>query len=156
MTNDIQSILTRLGHTLPVPAASVAGTYEPYVAVGNLLHFSGLVSIGAERGILGRLGDTLTTEQGRRAAELCALGLMSRLNAALEGDLSRLNRLVRLGVYVCSTPDFFEHGKVGDAASELFLAVFGQKGRHTRTSIGVSSLPRGAAVEIDAVIELRT
>lgn len=104
---------------------------------------------------MGRLGDTLDEHEGARAAELAALGLLAQLGNALDDDLSKLVRIVRLGVFVAASPDFQRQGVVANGASNLLVNVLGEKGRHARTAIGVSSLPSGVAVEIDAIFELQ-
>jgi enamine deaminase RidA (YjgF/YER057c/UK114 family) len=100
------------------------------------------------------LGHELDVEAGRAAARLCALAILAQLDAAISGDVRRLQRCVRLTGYVNATPEFVEHPRVIDGASELIVQVLGEAGRHARTAVGVSSLPRGVAVEVEAIFEL--
>ena len=145
--------LTELGIALPVAAAPVAN-YVPAVEAGGLLHISGQIPFD-ERGalILGRLGDGMNIEQGTAAARRCAIGLIAQMQAAL-GSLDRVKRIVKLNIFVASTADFFDQPLVGNGASDLMVAVFGEAGRHARSAVGVAALPRGVAVEIDAVVQV--
>lgn len=152
------SILDRiaeLGHVLPAPAAPVAA-YVPTVEAGGLLHISGQLPF-RENGslITGRLGESVDADAGRAAAERCALMLIAQIKAALGGDLSRVDRIVKLGAFVSSTADFTDQPKVANGASELMVAVFGDAGRHARSAVGVPVLPLGAAVEVDAIVAVR-
>ncbi len=145
--------LAELGITLPVAAAPVAN-YVPAVAAGGMLHISGQIPFDESGAlILGRLGDTMDTDGGVAAAKRCAIGLIAQMQAAL-GSLDRVQRIVKLGVFVASTPDFTDQPKVANGASDLMVAVFGDAGRHARSAVGVASLPRGVAVEIDAVVAI--
>lgn len=146
--------LQALGFDLP-DASKSAANYVATVRSGNLIFIAGQISrIDDDRAVLGKLGLGVSIEQGRHAAELAALGLLSQLNAAVEGNLATVQRIIRLGVFVNSDPDFTQVSAVADGASDLIVAVFGEAGRHARTSVGVASLPRGVAVEIDGVVEL--
>jgi enamine deaminase RidA (YjgF/YER057c/UK114 family) len=149
---DIASRLAELGIALPQPAAPVAA-YVPTVQAGNLLHISGQVS--NEDGVLltGRLGEDRDLEFGVRAARACGLMLLAQIEKAV--GLDRVERIVKLGVFVNSTPAFLDHPKVANGASELMEQVFGEVGRHARAAVGVAALPMGAAVEIDAVVALK-
>jgi enamine deaminase RidA (YjgF/YER057c/UK114 family) len=154
MSQTIAEKLKSLGHTLPVAAAPVAN-YVPFVQSGNLLYVSGQIS--QENGapaVLGHLGRNLSVEDGKRAATLSALNVIAQIDAAVGGDLSKVKRIIKLGVFVASTPEFTEQPQVANGASDLFVAVFGDAGRHARAAVGVSALPRGVSVEIDAVVEL--
>lgn len=151
--NAIEAKLKELGLDLPTPAAPVAA-YVPAVAAGALLYVSGQVSLTANGLIKGRLGADLTVEEGYAAARACGLQLLAQLRLALEGDLTRLRRVVKLGAFVNATADFTDHPKVANGASELMVAVFGDKGRHARAAVGAPSLPLGAAVEVDGVFEI--
>lgn len=154
MTTELCSRVAALGKVLPEFEQSTYGNYEPWVEAREFFYFSGQVSIVSGVAICGRLGDTLSLMQGNEAAELCATGLLSRLDSALSGDLDRLVRVVRLQVYVASSLSFSQHGEVANGASDLFIAVLAERGRHARTAIGVCALPRGAAVEIDMLVEV--
>jgi enamine deaminase RidA (YjgF/YER057c/UK114 family) len=150
----IDQRLAELGITLPQAAAPVA-SYVPAVETGGLLHISGQISF-AEDGnlILGRLGEDMNLERGIEAARRCAVMLLAQMKAAL-GSLDRVDRVVKLGVFVNSAPDFTDQPKVANGASELMQQVFGEAGRHARSAVGVPALPLGAAVEVDAVIAVR-
>ena len=151
----ITARLTELNITLPVAAPPVAA-YVPAVEVNGLLHFSGQLPFRADGSLItGRLGVDFDIEHGRQAAERCAIMLIAQLNAVLGGDLDRVERIVRLGVFVASETHFTDQPKVANGASELMVAVFGDAGRHARSAVGVPVLPLGAAVEVDAIIAVR-
>lgn len=153
MTQSVEARLAEAGLTLPVAAAPIAA-YVPTVQVGNLLHISGQVSFRDGTIVNGRLGDDMDVEAGQDAAQLCGLMLLAQIKAAL-GDLDRVERVVKLGVFVTSTPDFTRQPEVANGASELMLLAFGEAGRHARAAVGVPALPRGSAVEVDAVIAVK-
>jgi enamine deaminase RidA (YjgF/YER057c/UK114 family) len=150
----IESRLKELGIQLPTPNAPVAN-YVPYVVSGKMVFISGQVTMTPE-GLkyVGKLGATLSVEDGKAAANLCAVNLLAQLKAACDGDLDRVRRCVRLGVFVNATPDFTQHPEVGNGASDLIVAVLGDAGRHSRAATGAGSLPRGVAVEVDGVFEI--
>ncbi|MEQ1509654.1 MAG: RidA family protein [Sphingopyxis sp.] len=153
MTNIIEQRLADAGHVLPVAAAPIAA-YVPVVQSGNLLYISGQISFAPDASIItGRLGETMDAAAGKAAAERCGLMVIAQLKAAL-GDLSRVTRIVKLGVFVTSSPDFTAQPEVANGASELMQLVFGEAGRHARSAVGVPALPRGAAVEVDAIVEV--
>jgi len=144
--------LAELSITLPT-AAAPAANYVPFVKSGNMLYVSGQLPF--ENGQLlnnGRLGENLTIEQGYAAARQCAINIIAQINAA--GALEKVKRVVRLGGFVNSAPSFTDQPQVVNGASDLFVAVFGDAGRHARAAVGTPSLPRGVSVEVDAVIEL--
>lgn len=143
-----------LGLEIPQPVAPVAN-YVPYVISGAHLYVSGQVSIGPDGLIKGKLGDGLSVEDGAAAAKACAVNLIAQMKAALGGDLERVRRIVKLNGFVNCTGDFADQPKVINGASDLMVAVFGDSGRHARAAVGAPSLPLGAAVEIDAVIEIK-
>ena len=151
MTDTPAAKLAALGIALPV-AAAPAANYVPAVALDALLHISGQIPF-AEDGslIVGRLGDTMDIAGGQAAARRCAIGVIAQIESAL-GDLGRVRRIVKLGVFVASHPDFTNQPEVGNGASDLMVAVFGEAGRHARSAVGVAVLPRGVAVEIDAIV----
>ncbi|MFN7113854.1 MAG: RidA family protein [Alphaproteobacteria bacterium] len=150
----IQERLQSLGVTLPTPAAPVAN-YVPFVMSGKTLYISGQLPVGLDgQMVKGQLGRDATLEQGQDAARLCAVNILAQANAALEGDLSRIARCVKLGGFVSSTSDFFDHPKVINSASDLIVGVLSDAGRHARFAVGVAALPFGAAVEVDAIFEL--
>ena len=144
--------LSDLSITLP-EAAAPAANYVPFVKSGNLLFISGQLPF--EQGQLihkGRLGQDVSVEDGYQAARQCAINIIAQIRAA--GGLEKVRRVVRLGGFVNSTADFTDQPQVVNGASDLFVEVFGDAGRHSRAAVGVPSLPRGVAVEIDAVVEL--
>lgn len=145
--------LADLGLTLPDAAAPVAN-YVPFAITGNQVYVSGQISLGPDGLVKGRLGETMNVEQGQAAARLCALNLMAQLKNALEGDLDRLVRVVKLGGFVCATPEFEAIPKVINGASDLMVEAFGDAGRHARSAVSCPVLPLGAAVEIDGVFEI--
>ena len=146
--------LAELGITLPAPAAPVAA-YVPAVEAGGLLHISGQISFAEDGSLIkGRLGEDIDLEGGTAAARRCGIMLLAQIKAAL-GSLERVNRIVKLGVFVNSTPDFVEQPKVANGASELMQDVFGEPGRHARSAVGVASLPLGVAVEVDAIVAVK-
>lgn len=142
--------LKKAGVDLPAPRAPVAN-YVPYVVTGNLLFISGQVSNGPEGLVAGRLGETMTLEQGQAAARLCAINLIAQMKAAL-GDLERVTRVVKLGGFVNAAADFTDIPKVVNGCSDLMVAAFGEKGKHARSAVACPVLPMGAAVEVDAVV----
>jgi enamine deaminase RidA (YjgF/YER057c/UK114 family) len=149
MTDDYETRLANLGLKLPEARPPVAN-YIPYRLTGNLLYISGQVSITADDSVKGKLGAGLPIEDGEKAARLACLNVLAQVKAAL-GSLEKVAEAVRLSGYVNAAPDFTDHPKVINGASDLLVAVLGDKGRHTRAALGVSSLPLGAAVEIDAI-----
>jgi len=152
MTTHIDRTLEELGLVLPEAAAPVAA-YVPVVEVGNVVHLSGQLPFKDGRLVTGRLGDGVSLEEGQEAAKLCGLMIVAQLKKHL-GDLSRVKRIVKLGVFVNSHGDFTDQPKVANGASELMVALFGDAGRHARSAVGVPVLPLGAAVEIDAIVEI--
>lgn len=152
MTDRIARKLEELGLALPEAAAPVAA-YVPVVEAGGLLHLSGQLPFKDGALITGRLGDGVSVEQGQEAARACALMIVAQLRKYL-GDLARVERIVKLGVFVNSHADFTDQPKVANGASELMVALFGDAGKHARSAVGVPVLPLGAAVEIDAIVQV--
>lgn len=151
MTGTIDQRLADLGITLPVPPQPIA-SYVPYVVEDGFIYVSGQVSLGQDGdAVRGKLGAGVSLEQGQHAARLCALNILAQLRAALDGDLDRVTRIVKLGGFVNATDDFTDQPKVINGASDLMAEVFGDNGRHARSAVGVNTLPLGFAVEIDAV-----
>lgn len=147
--------LSDLGLALPKPAAPVAA-YVPTVLANGLLHVSGQLPFREDGSlIVGRLGESVDVPGGIEAARRCGLMLLAQIDAALDGDFARIEHIVKLNVFIASTPHFTEHPKVANGASELLVAALGDIGRHTRSAVGVSGLPLGAAVEVDAVLAVR-
>ncbi|MER5170961.1 RidA family protein [Thioclava sp. GXIMD2076] len=149
----IESRLSELNITLPA-APAPAANYVPFVITGNQLFISGQISSGADGLVKGRLGEDMDVEAGAAAARLCGLALIAQAKAAL-GDLDRITRVVKLGGFVNSTPDFTDQPKVVNGCSDLMVEVFGDVGRHARSAVATPSLPLGVAVEIDAVFEIK-
>jgi enamine deaminase RidA (YjgF/YER057c/UK114 family) len=150
----IDQRLAELGITLPQPAAPVAA-YVPAVESGGLLHISGQISSSEEGNlIVGRLGEDMNVERGTEAARRCGIMLLAQMQAAL-GSLDRVERIVKLGVFVNSAPSFTDQPKVANGASELMQQVFGENGRHARSAVG-AILPLGVAVEVDAIVAVKS
>jgi enamine deaminase RidA (YjgF/YER057c/UK114 family) len=149
---DIHARLAELGITLPEAAAPVAA-YVPTVEANGLLHISGQVSFSEGQLMTGRLGEDRDLDYGVRAARACGLMLLAQIEKAV--GLGRVERVVKLGVFVNSAASFTDQPKVANGASELMQDIFGEAGRHARAAVGVPSLPLGAAVEVDAVVALR-
>ena len=145
--------LAEIGYQLPQPRAAI-GSYLPVARTGNLLFISGQLSADENGVTTGLLGDTMNIVQGQNAAELCALNILAQIVHTAEVPLERIKRILKLTVLVASRPDFFEQPEVANGASNLIVAVLGDKGRHARAAFGVAALPWGAAVEIDAVVEV--
>jgi enamine deaminase RidA (YjgF/YER057c/UK114 family) len=139
---------------LPTPATPVAN-YIPFVQVGALLFVSGQICLDASGKLVakGKLGDGVSVEDGQKAARACAINVLAQVKAAL-GDLDQVKRVVRLGGFINSSPSFLEGPKVMNGASDLMVAVLGDKGRHARTTVGVAVLPADAAVEVEGVFEV--
>ena len=145
--------LQQLGISLPTPAAPVAA-YVPCVRTGNLVYVSGQVPLVAGKpSHLGHLGDDVSVEDGRAAARTCAVNVLAALKAEL-GELSVVNRVVKVTGFVASAPGFTEMPQVVNAASELFGEAFGDAGRHARSAVGVAALPLGVPVEVEAIVEV--
>ena len=153
MHDDSEARLQALGLTLP-EAPSPAANYVPFVVAGGQLFISGQVSRRADGGgYKGKLGAELTVADGQKAAELACLNLLAQAKAAV-GSLDRIAQGLRLTGFVNATPEFGEHPQVINGASDLLVAVLGERGRHTRCALGVASLPFGFAVEVDAIFAL--
>lgn len=153
MTGRIDRRLAELAVELPQPSKPGAN-YVPFTRSGNLLFLTGQLSQwNGERRFIGKLGREFGIEEGRQAARLSALNLIAHLRQALEGDLDRMSRCLRLAGYVNALPSFTDHSKVIDGASDLFVDIFGERGRHARLAIGVAGLPYDVAVEVEGVFE---
>ena len=148
----IESRLAALGITLPTPNAPVAN-YVPFVCAGPLMHISGQVSLDASGGIKGVVGEDVDLETAKKAARLCGISLIAQMKAML-GDLDGVVRIVKLGGFVQAGPDFFDIPQVVNGCSDLMVDVFGDKGRHARSAVGVYRLPMNFAVEVDAIVEV--
>lgn len=151
----IEAKLAELGLELPEAAAPVAA-YVPYVEHGGILTISGQLPFKDGQVVTGRLGVDVDESTGYDAARRCALMLLAQIKNAVDGDWSRVEKIVKLGCFVNSAADFTDQAKIANGASELFQSLFGDAGRHARAAVGVAVLPLGAAVEIDAVVALRS
>jgi len=151
----VESRLKNLGLTLSTPPKPVA-SYVPYTISGNQVFVSGQVPVsdGALK-YVGKLGADFSVEVGQAAAQLCAINILSVLKEACGGDLERVVRVLKVNVFVNATPDYDKQPEVANGASDLFVAVFGDAGKHARAAVGMGSLPRGVAVEVDATFEIK-
>ncbi|HXW02519.1 MAG TPA: RidA family protein [Candidatus Nitrosotenuis sp.] len=149
----IEEKLKSLNITLPVPPKP-AGSYIPVVITGNLVFVSGQIPMQDGKVVFtGKVPSEKSIEDAQKAAKICAINILAQLKANL-GSLDRIAKIVRVSGFVNSTPDFAEQPKVINAASDLFFDIFGEKGKHSRIAVGVSSLPLNSTVEIDAVVEI--
>ncbi|VAV95295.1 RidA/YER057c/UK114 superfamily, group 1 [hydrothermal vent metagenome] len=153
MTNNIEKTLEAKGITLPKAAAPVA-SYVPAVEINGLLYISGQVSMSDGGLITGRLGADMSLEEGQEAAKACALMIAAQIKAAT-GALDRVERIVKLGVFVNSTADYTDHPKVANGCSDMIEVIFGDAGKHARSAVGVAALPLGVAVEVDAIVAIK-
>jgi len=154
MSETVEARLAQLGLDVPT-APTPAANYIPWVRTGNLVYIAGQVPMkdGAFRWV-GKVGAEWSMDEGKQAAREVALNILSQLKAALDGDLDRVVRAVKLNGFVNCVPDFVHQPAVINGASELMIEVFGDAGRHARSAVGVASLPFGVAVEIDGVFEV--
>ncbi|HEY3638592.1 MAG TPA: RidA family protein [Rhizomicrobium sp.] len=154
MSGRIDARLKELELTLPSAPAPVA-SYVPFVKSGNLVFISGQITVTSD-GLkyVGVVGSDLSLEDGRAAARLCAINVVAQLKAALDGDLDRAVRCVKLGVFVNAAPGFTQHPEVANGASDLIVEIFGDAGRHSRAAVGAGTLPRGVAAEVEAIFEI--
>lgn len=150
----IENRLKELGITLPTPPAPVA-SYVPYVVTGNQVFISGQVTLAPD-GLkyVGTIGKELSLEDGKAAARLCAINVIAQAKAACGGDLDKVKRIVKVTVFVNAVPGYAQHPEVANGASDLFVEVFGDTGKHARAAVGAGSLPRNVATEVEAVIEI--
>ncbi len=154
MAGRIDARLKELGITLP-DAPAPAANYVPWARSGNLVFVAGQLPMESGKPqFLGKLGGEFQTAEGQKAARLCALNIVAQLRNALDGNLDRVRRIVRVGGFVAATPDFVDHPQVVNGASDTLVQIFGDAGKHARAAVGVASLPRGVAVEVEAVAEV--
>lgn len=154
MSGRIEARLKDLGIELPEPAMPLAN-YIPYNLVGSLVVISGQVPLRDGRiAFTGKVGLTLSLDDARAAARLCFVNLVAQLKAACDGDLDRVRRVVRLGGFIAAPPEFTQHAIAMNGASDLAVELFGEAGKHARTTIGVPSLPGDAAVEVEGMFEI--
>lgn len=154
MSGSVEKKLASLGISLPTPAAPIAN-YVPFVRSQNMLVVSGQLCFGTDGNLVakGQLGNGVSLDDGQRAARACAINLLAQLKSAL-GDLDKVIRVVRLGGFINSAPGFTDGPKVMNGASDLMVEVFGEKGRHARSTVGVAALPANAAVEVEGQFEV--
>jgi enamine deaminase RidA (YjgF/YER057c/UK114 family) len=154
MPGSVEKKLADMGISLPTPATPIAN-YVPFVRSGNSLVVSGQLCFGTDGNLVakGQLGGGVSMDDGERAARACAVNLLAQLKAAL-GDLDKVTRVVRLGGFINSAPGFTDGPKVMNGASDLMVEVFGEKGRHARSTVGVAALPANAAVEVEGQFEV--
>jgi enamine deaminase RidA (YjgF/YER057c/UK114 family) len=154
MSGSVEKKLASLGINLPTPAAPIAN-YVPFVRSQNMLVISGQLCFGTDGNLVakGQLGNGVSLDDGQRAARACAINLLAQLKSAL-GDLDKVVRVVRLGGFINSAPGFTDGPKVMNGASDLMVEVFGEKGRHARSTVGVAALPANAAVEVEGQFEV--
>ena len=154
MAGIVETRLASLGVALPKPASPIAN-YVPFVRSGNMLVVSGQICFGADGKLVakGQLGGSVCIEDGQQAARACAINLLAQVKAAL-GDLDKVTQVVRLGGFINSAPGFTDGPKVMNGASDLMVNVFGDKGRHARSTVGVAALPADAAVEVEGLFEV--
>jgi enamine deaminase RidA (YjgF/YER057c/UK114 family) len=150
----IEDRLAEMGLSLP-DAPAPAANYVPFVRDGGVLYVSGQISQGPDGLITGKLGAGVSVEEGARAARACALSLLAQVRAACEGDLTRLERVIKLVGFVNSTPEFTDQPKVINGASDFLVDLLGDKGRHARSAVSAASLPLGVAVEIEGIFAVR-
>lgn len=154
MSDTIDSRLSTLGINLP-EAATPAANYVSYVISGNLLYLSGQLPMeNGKIAVTGLLGGEVELAAGQRAAELCAINILAQAKAALDGDLSRIVKVIKLNGFIASAPGFTDQHLVMNGASNLIANVLGDAGKHARAAVGMAALPLNAAVEVDAVMEI--
>lgn len=151
---EIDKRLAELGVTVPEPAAPVAN-YVGWVKTGNLVFTAGQVPLKDGKFLYqGKVGKDVTVEEAAEAAKLCAINIIAQVKVACGGDLDRVKRIVKLVGFVNGVPEFADHPKVINGASDFMVAVFGDKGKHARSAVGAGSLPINLSVEIEAVVEI--
>lgn len=151
--SNLEIKLKKMGIKLP-NAPTPAANYLPFVKIGQIVYVSGQISIGSDGLIIGLLGESMTIEEGKIAAKQCAINLLAQVKVACDGDLDSLDRVIKLGGFVNSTQDFSDQPSVINGASDFFVDVLGENGRHARTAVG-ATLPLGVAVEIDGIFQLK-
>ena len=136
---------------IPAPAAN----YLPYIKSGNQIFISGQLPVkNGEIAFKGKVGDGVTIEEAREAAKICAINIIANLKEACDGDLNKVKKCVKLGIFINAIDDFAQHPQIGNGASDLMVDIFAKKGKHSRFAVGVSSLPFNVPVEIDAIFEI--
>ncbi|MCF8474572.1 MAG: RidA family protein [Emcibacter sp.] len=155
MVNIYEKNLEKLGFVLPTPTKPVAN-YLPFVKSGNIVSISGQIPFDSNGKLpyLGKVGDTISQEDAIKAAQLCAINIISQAKMACDGDLNRVVRIIKLGAFVNCIDGFAGQPNIINGASDLMVAVFGEKGKHSRSAVGTNALPLNVPVEIDALIEI--
>jgi enamine deaminase RidA (YjgF/YER057c/UK114 family) len=154
MVVTVEQRLIDMSILLPEPAAPAAN-YVPFVTSGSMIFVSGQITIlNGELQYLGKVGDTFSADDGYKAAQICAINLIAQVKKACFGDLERVTQVIKLGGFVNCTPDFTDHPKVINGASDLLANFFGEKGKHARFAVGAPSLPFNVAVEVDGIFEI--
>lgn len=154
--NAIEQKLSQMGITLP-PSVMPAANYVPYTISGNMVFISGTLPMkDGKAQDIGKLGKEFTTEQGQQTAKLCGINILAHLKAACGGDLSKVVKCVRMGIFVASAEGFTDQPKVANGVSDMMVEIFGDAGKHARFAVGVAELPFGVAVEVDATFEIKT
>ena len=154
MSSPVEQKLSAMGFTLPA-SVMPAANYVPYVVRGNMVFISGqLPMVDGKPQAVGKLGRDFSIEEGQYTAKICGLHILAHLKAALGGDLGRVKQCVRLGVFVNSTEEFTDQPKVANGVSDMMVELFGDAGKHARFAVGVSQLPFGVSVEVDATFEI--
>ena len=155
MRGQIELRLQELGIELP-PSPTPVANYAPFVRTGNLIFISGQLPLAPEKPeeYVGIVGSSISAEKARDGARIAAINVLAVLSKALNGDLNRVVRLVKLNGYVNAVSGFGDHPEIVNGASDLFVEVFGDAGRHARAALGAGSLPRNMAVEIDTIFEV--
>lgn len=158
MAGEIDARLAEMGVVLTAPPAPAAN-YVPFVTAGDLVFVSGqlpMTEAGIGSLVKGRMGETMTAEEGAAAARLCAINLLAQVKAACGGDLGKLKRVVKLTGFVNSTPDYGDQPKVVNGASDFLVEALGDIGRHSRSAVSAGALPFGAAVEVEGIFQIET
>jgi len=153
--NAVEQKLSQMGITLP-PSVMPAANYVPYTISGNMVFISGTLPMkDGKAQDIGKLGKEFTTEQGQQTAKLCGINILAHLKAACGGDLSKVVKCVRMGIFVASAEGFTDQPKVANGVSDMMVEIFGDAGKHARFAVGVAELPFGVAVEVDATFEIK-
>ena len=153
MSAHLEAKLKELGITLP-EAPAPAANYVPFVQVGDIVYVSGQISANGNELITGKLGESMSTQEGASAARVCAINLLAQVKAACGGDLDRLVRVVKLTGFVNSTTDYTDQPKVVNGASDLLAEALGDAGKHSRSAVSAASLPLGVAVEVEGIFQI--
>ena len=154
MTNIIEERMKSLGINLP-EVNPPAANYLPFIKTGNLIFIAGQTcKFNGVLQYVGKVGKEYNVEEGQQAARLCALNIVLQIKNACDGSLEKVKQCIRLNIFINATDDFTEHAKIADGASNLIVDIFGEQGKHVRTSLGAKSLPSQTTVEIDAIFEV--